>query len=67
VEKIEEILLETYERKTGGLRVGKKGRTPIQINVSVETITPCATSTLEIKPPLRQLNVSGRKTAGNTS
>jgi hypothetical protein len=39
VEKIEEILCATYERKTGGLRVGTKGRTPIHITFSVGPTT----------------------------
>jgi hypothetical protein len=67
MENIEEILQETYERKIGGPREGTKGITPIQINVSVEPINPCATSTLERKPPFRKPNFSGRKTVGNTS
>jgi hypothetical protein len=56
----------TYERKTGGPRAGTKGRTPIQINVNVEPIAKCVTSTLERTPPFRQPNFSGRKIAGNT-
>jgi hypothetical protein len=67
VEKIEEILCATYIRKTGGPRVGKKGSTPIQVSVSVEPITPCATSTPERTPPFRQSNFNGRKIAGHTS
>ena len=66
VEKIEEILCTTYERKTRGLRIGKKGNTPIHINVSVEPINPCATNTPERTPPFRQPNFSGRNTTGNT-
>jgi hypothetical protein len=53
VEKIEEIMCATYERKTCGPRVGTKGRTPIHVSVSVEPITPCATNTPEITPPFR--------------
>ena len=66
MEKIEEILRATYEMNIGGPRVGTEGRTPIQVSVSVEPITPCATSTPEITPPFRQLNFSGRKTTRNT-
>jgi hypothetical protein len=47
MEKIEEILHATYERKTFGPREGTKGITPIHVSVSVEPITPCATSTPE--------------------
>jgi hypothetical protein len=54
VEKIEEILCTTYERKTRGPRVGTKGKNPIHVSVSVEPITPCATNTPERTPPLRQ-------------
>jgi hypothetical protein len=67
VEKIEEILCATYERKTGGPRVGTEGRTPIQINVSVEPITPCVTSTPERTPTSRQPNFSGRRMTGQGS
>ena len=62
VEQIEEIMRATYERKIGGPRVGTKGRTPIQINVSVEPITPCVTSTPERTPTSRQLNFNSRRT-----
>jgi hypothetical protein len=44
VEKIEEILHATYERKIGGPGSRTKGRNPIYITVSVEPTTPCATS-----------------------
>jgi hypothetical protein len=47
MEKIEEILCATYERKIRGRRVGTEGRTPIHITVSVEPTTPCATNTQE--------------------
>jgi hypothetical protein len=50
VEQIEEILCATYERKMRGPREGTEGRTPIHVNVSVEPITPCATSTPERTP-----------------
>jgi hypothetical protein len=67
VEQIEEILHTIYERKTCGPRAGTKGITPIHVSVSVEPITPCATSTPERTPPFRQPNFSGRKTSGSTS
>jgi hypothetical protein len=67
VEKIEEILHATYERKTSGPRVGTEGRTPIHVSVSVEPINPCATNTPIRTPPFRQLNFRGRKTTGSTS
>jgi hypothetical protein len=62
LKQIEEILHTTYERKKGGLRAGAEGRNPIQVSVTVEPITPCATSTLERTPPFRQPIFSGRKT-----
>jgi hypothetical protein len=52
VEKIEEILRATYERKTRGPRIGEEGSHPIHINVSVEPINPCATNTPKITPRL---------------
>jgi hypothetical protein len=52
---------ETYERKTRGPGSGTEGRTPIQITVSVEPTTPCATNTPERTPTFRQLNFSGRR------
>jgi hypothetical protein len=67
VEKIEEILRTTYERKTSGPRAGTEGITPIHVSVSVEPITPCATNTPERTPPFRQPNFSGRKTTRSTS
>jgi hypothetical protein len=67
VEQIEEILHVTYERKVGGPRSGTKGRTQIQITVSVEPTTPCATDTLERKPTFRKSYFSGIKTTRNTS
>jgi hypothetical protein len=67
MEKIEEILCATYERKKGGPKEGTKGITPIQIIVSVEHKTPCATNTLERTSTFRQLNFRGINTKGNTS
>jgi hypothetical protein len=67
VEKIEEIMLVTYERKTRGPRVEIGGRTPIHINVSVEHINPCVTNTPERTPSFRQPNFSRINVAGSTS
>jgi hypothetical protein len=67
VEKIEEILCATYERKTRGPRVEIEGNTPIHISVSVEPINPCATNTPRRTPPFRQPNFGRRKTTGSTS
>jgi hypothetical protein len=67
VEKIEEILHTTYERKMRGPRVGIEGNNPIHINVSVEPINPCMTNTPKRTPPFRQLNFGRRKTTGSTS
>jgi hypothetical protein len=62
VEKIEEILCATYERKTRGPKEKTKGRTPIWINISVEPTTPCETNTPKRTPMFRQLNFTRRKT-----
>jgi len=51
MENIEEMLCETYERNARGPRVGSEGRTPIHVNVSMELVTPCATSIPKITPP----------------
>jgi hypothetical protein len=67
VEKIEEILRTTYERKTRGPREGIEGNTPIHINVSVEPINPCATNTTRRTPPFKKPNFGRRKTTGSTS
>ena len=40
VEKIEEIMLVTYERKTRGPRAGTEGINPIHISANVEPINP---------------------------
>jgi hypothetical protein len=48
-------------------RAGTQGRTHIDVSVSVEPITPCATNTRGGTPLYRQLNFSGRKEEGNTS
>jgi hypothetical protein len=50
-----------YERKTKGPGLGKEGKNPIRIIISVEPTTPCATYTPEIIPAFRQSNFSGRK------
>jgi hypothetical protein len=65
VEKIKEILHTMYKMKTGVPRSRTEGRTPIQITVSVEPTTPCATNTPERTPAFRQPNFSGRKKTGN--
>jgi hypothetical protein len=65
--RLRKSCMQTYERKIGGPRAGTEGKTPIHVSVSVEPITPCATSTPERTPPFRQPNFSGRKTTGNTS
>jgi hypothetical protein len=62
VEKIEEIICATYERKKRGPRGGREGNNPIHINVSVESINPCATNTPKRTPPFRQSNLGRRKT-----
>jgi hypothetical protein len=67
MEKIEEILHATYERKTRVLREGIEGNTPIHINVSVKPMNPCATNTPRRTPPFRQPYFRRRKTAGSTS
>jgi hypothetical protein len=54
VEKIEEILCTTYERKMRGPREGRQGRNPIHINVSVEPINPCVTNTPKRTPLFKQ-------------
>ena len=60
VDKIEEILHATYERKTRGPRMGREGNNPIHINVSVEPINPCATNTPKRTPQFRQLKFRSR-------
>jgi hypothetical protein len=67
VEKIQEILRATYERKTRGPRTGEEGSHPIHINVSVEPINPCATNTPKRTPPLRKPKFRGSPTARSTS
>jgi hypothetical protein len=61
VEQIEEILRATYEIKMRGPTVGIEGNTTIHINVSVETINPCATNTPRRTPTFRKLNFKRRK------
>jgi hypothetical protein len=67
VEKIEEILCTTYERKMRDPRAGGEGNHPIHINVSVEPINPFATNTPKRTPSFRQLKFGGSLTAGSTS
>jgi hypothetical protein len=62
VDKIEEILGATYERKMRGPRTGGEGRHPIHVNVSVEPINPCATNTPKRTPPFRQPKFRGNLT-----
>jgi hypothetical protein len=66
VEKIEEILCTTYERKTRGPRAGTKGINHIHISVGVEPINPCANNTPERTPQFRKPNFSGRNAVGST-
>jgi hypothetical protein len=67
VEKIEEIMHETYERKTRGPRMGREGSNPIHINVSVEPINPCVTNTSKRTPPFRKPKFGRSQTTGSTS
>jgi hypothetical protein len=67
VEKIEEILRTTYERKMRGPRMGREGINPIHINVSVEPINPCATNTPKRTPSFRQPKFRSSQIAGSTS
>jgi hypothetical protein len=67
VEHIEEILHETYEKKTRGPRAGIEGSNPVHINVSVEPINPCATNTPKSTTLFRQPNFGRRKTVGSAS
>jgi hypothetical protein len=67
VESIEEILHTTYERKMRGLGSGTESRTPVQITVSVEPTTPCATNTPEGTPYFTQPNFSRRGETGQGS
>jgi hypothetical protein len=61
VDKIEEILRAKYERKTRGLGLGTEERNTIQITISVEPTTPCATNTFERTPMFIKLNFNGRR------
>jgi hypothetical protein len=67
VEKIEEILRASYERKTKGPRIGGEDNHSFNIDVSVEPINPCATNTPKRTPPFRQPKFEGSSTAGSTS
>ena len=78
MEKIEEILHATYERKMRGPRMGGEGSHPIHINVSVEPTNPCATNTPKITPSFRKskfgeslitrsTSTLGEKTRGSSS
>ena len=67
VEKIDEILHVTNERKTRGPREGIEGNNPIHISVNVEPINPCVTNTPIRTPLFRKLNFGRIKTTGSTS
>jgi hypothetical protein len=67
VEQIEEILCATYEMKTRGPTMGREGRNPIHINVSVEPINPCVTNTPKKTPLFRQSKFGRSPTSGSTS
>jgi hypothetical protein len=67
MEQIEEILRETYERKTRGPRTGGEDSHPFHINVSVEPINPCVTNTPNRTPPFRQSKFGGSPIARSTS
>jgi hypothetical protein len=67
VEKIEEILRATYERKTRVPRIGGEDSHPFHINVSVEPINPCVTNTPKRTPPFRQPKFGGSPIARSTS
>jgi hypothetical protein len=67
MENIEETMHTIYERKIGGPREGTEGKTLILIKISVEPITPCATSTSERTLASRQSNFSGRRMTGKGS
>ena len=62
VDKIEEILRTTYERKTRGPRMGGEGIHHIHINVSVEPINSCVTNTPKRAPSFRQPKFGGSPT-----
>jgi hypothetical protein len=67
VEKIEEILRATYERKTRGPRTGGEDSHPFHINVSVEPINPCVTHTPKRTSPFRQPKFRGSLIVRSTS
>jgi hypothetical protein len=67
MEKIEEILCATYERKIRGPRKGGEGSHPIHVNVSVEPINPCATNTPKRTTLFRQPKFRGSPTTISTS
>jgi hypothetical protein len=67
VEKIEEIMHATYERKTRGPRTGGEDSHPFHINVNVEPINPCATNTPKRTPPFRKPKFGGIPIARSTS
>ena len=66
VEKIEEILCATYERKTRGPRTGGEDSHPFHIKVSVEPINPCMNNTPKRTPSFRQPKFRRSQIAGST-
>ena len=67
MEKIEEILRATYERKTKFPRTEGEDSHPFHINASVEPINPCATNAPKRTPSFRQPKFGGSLIARNTS
>jgi hypothetical protein len=67
MEKIEEILHVTYDRKTRGPRTGGEDSHPFHSNVSVEPINPCATNTPKRTPLFRKPKFEGSPIARSKS
>jgi hypothetical protein len=67
VEKIEEILRTTYERKTRGPRIGGEDSHPFHINVSVEPINRCETNKPKRRSFFRQPKFGGSPIVRSTS
>jgi hypothetical protein len=51
----------TYERKTRYIRYGAEERYPVQIRISVEPTTPCATKTIEKEKSDNHQMINGRR------
>jgi hypothetical protein len=62
IEKIEEILRDTYERKTRVQGSGEKEGSPFHILISVEPTTPCVTKTSKEEKLVNQQVIRGRRT-----